>query len=200
MARRSGRNRKLGNREPNGRIQRVETGPDRGPLERQAQMLRMIDDVGQVDLDDALSVLASLGHITNEQAAAGTDYGQAHRALYGQPWAKTGERVQGRSLDGNDGSALEKKVARGLSAISTQGGNAFTICRTVCIARIVPGWVIERPVVTPIWHEGKWKIRGARDRDRQKLRAMKRELPALKKGLDALVRAHFGGKRMEMAA
>lgn len=196
MARRPGRNRKLGNREPNGRIQREDTGPDRGPLERQAQMLRMTDDIGQCDFDDALSVLASLGHITDEQAAAGSDYGQAHRALYGTPWAKTGERVTGRSLNGNDGAGLEAKIKRGQEAISTAGDNAVTACRAVCIGRLVPIWARERPVVT-ITKRG---LVLARPRDREAMRAMRRDLPALKNGLDALVRAHFGGKRMEMAA
>lgn len=195
MAKR-GRPRKNGDREPNGRLSR--TAPDRGPEERQAHAARLVGETRPgVDLDDALAVLAYLGHITNEQAAAGTDYGRAHRAFYGKHWIDCGERVAGRSLNADDGSRLEAKVKRGDAAISTAGGNAVGICRRTCLAQLLPAWAVERPVLT-VTKQG---VKLARDRDRQQLRAMKRELPALKKGLDALIAARFGGARaMEMAA
>lgn len=190
-----GRKRKDGPREPNGRIQR---GPDRGPEEREQHAVRLLGEARPgVDLDDALAVLAHLGHITNEQAAAGTDYGRSHHALYGRPWIDCEERARGRSLNPDDRSKLEAKVKRAQDALSLAGGNAVTICRKVCIASILPEWAIERPVVT-ITKQG---VKLARDRDRHQLRAMKRELPALKQGLDNLVRKRFGGARaMERAA
>lgn len=201
MARRGGRKRKIGEREPNGRLQRHDAGPDRGTIEGQMQTARILGEARQgIEKDDALALLASLGHLTNEQAAAGTDYGNAHRALYGQPWPKAGESIRGRSLAEGDRSGLERKVERGINAISTAGGNAVTIARLVCIARHLPSWAQFGPVITVKKINGKVGFAGAADRDRQKLRAMRKELPALKKALDALVKAHFGGKRMEMAA
>jgi len=208
MAKR-GRPRLSGEREKNGRLSR--TAPDRGPEERQLHAARLVGETKPgVDLDDALAVLAFLGHITNEQAAAGTDYGRAHRAFYGEPWVQCGEKPQGRSLSANDGTKLEAKVKRGEAAISKAGGNAVTICRKVCVARLLPGWAEFGPVitfknVTVDLPDGGKRVRaalvGAADRDRQKLRAMKAELPALKKGLDQLIRARFGSNRaMEMAA
>ena len=203
-----GRPRKSGEREPNGRLSR--SAPDRGPEERQAHAARLVGESRPgVDLDDALAVLAYLGHITNEQAAAGTDYGRAHHALYGKPWIDCGEKSPGRSLSANSGAELEAKVKRGDAAISTAGGNAVTICRSVCIARLLPGWAQFGPVITlkkaKVKTDSGAAIRvalvGATERDRQKLRAMKRELPALKKGLDQLIKSRFGGNRaMEMAA
>jgi hypothetical protein len=197
MAKRSGRKRKIGDREPNGRAQRS-YGPDRGTGEREAQAVRLLGEARPgVDLDDALAVLAHLGHITNEQAAAGTDWGRAHHALYGEPWVNCGEKPPGRSLSLDDRSRLEAKVARAQSVVSAVGGNAVTICRSVCIASILPIWAIERPVVTI----NKQGVKFARDRDRQQMRAMKRDLPALKRGLDELIRARFGGAlAMERAA
>lgn len=197
MAKRAGRKRKIVERERNGRAQRI-SGPDRGPEERDAHAVRLLGETKPgVDLDDALAVLAFLGHITAEQAAAGTDYGRAHHALYGSPWTNCGEKMPGRSLNASTGAALEAKVSRGMTAISKAGGNAVSICRSVCVAAIVPRWAVERPVVT-VTKQG---VKFARDRDRQQMRAMKRDLPALKKGLDQLIRARFGSqKALEMAA
>lgn len=200
MAKRSrGRPRKFGDREANGRLVRS-NAPDRGTDERGQQAARLLGETRPgVDLDDALAVLAHLGHITQEQAAAGTDYAQAHRALYGEPWVGGSDKPRGRSLSANDGARLEAKVARGMKAIGTAGGNAVTICRSVCIARLLPGWAEFGPVITLRKIQGKISWVGAADRDRQKLRAMRRELPALKRGLDALVRARFGARMAEAA-
>jgi len=96
-----------------------------------------------------------------------------------------------------NGAELEAKVKRGQDALSLAGGNAVTICRKVCIASILPDWAVERPVLT-ITKRG---VKLARERDRQQWRAMATELPALKKGLDCLVRRRFGSSRtMERAA
>lgn len=200
MAKR-GRPRHKGEREENGRLSRAAI--DRGTDERALQSARLVGDIRPgVDLDDALAVLAYLGHITNEQAAAGTDYGRAHRAMYGKPWVQCGEKVQGRSLNEGNPEKLEAKVKRGEAAISKAGGNAVGICRSVCVARILPGWAQFGPVITVRSDKaGKWKWAAAGDRDRQKMRALKKELPALRKGLDQLIQSRFGKNRaMEMAA